>query len=110
MNTFPLILGLLSVQLSKISAFEWIQITIKITVFGFSYLQCGQELGETLLNLSRAWEAADTSTSHAFAKQLPGLGESLTGNAKSGKNEIICNCCFRCILQILIQKPISISL
>ncbi|CAL2269661.1 unnamed protein product [Prunus armeniaca] len=72
--------------------------------------ECGRELGETLLNLSRAWEAADTSTSHALARQLPGLEESLTGNAKSGKNEIICNCCFRCILQILIQKPISISL
>ncbi|ONI05043.1 hypothetical protein PRUPE_6G353000 [Prunus persica] len=45
--------------------------------------ECGQELGETLLNLSRAWEAADTSTSHALARQLPGLEESLTGNAKS---------------------------
>lgn len=45
--------------------------------------ECGRELGETLLNLSRAWEAADTSTSHALARQLPGLEESLTGNAKS---------------------------
>ncbi|TQD84849.1 hypothetical protein C1H46_029569 [Malus baccata] len=34
--------------------------------------ECGQELGETLLNLSRAWEQADTSTSHALASKLPG--------------------------------------
>ncbi|XP_059436389.1 uncharacterized protein LOC132169363 [Corylus avellana] len=43
----------------------------------------GKELGETLLNLSRAWEVADTSTSHSLASKLPGLEESLTENAKS---------------------------
>ncbi|OMO96049.1 Exosome complex component CSL4 [Corchorus olitorius] len=45
--------------------------------------QCGLELGETLLNLSRAWELADTSTSHKLASKLPTLGSSLTGSAKS---------------------------
>nr|POE83306.1 hypothetical protein CFP56_39873 [Quercus suber] len=45
--------------------------------------ECGQVLGDTLLNLSRAWELADTSTSHSLASKLPGLEESLTDNAKS---------------------------
>ncbi|GMY20389.1 Ammonium transporter [Fagus crenata] len=45
--------------------------------------ECGQELGETLLNLSRAWELGDTSTSHSLASKLPGLEDSLTDNAKS---------------------------
>lgn len=45
--------------------------------------ECGQELGETLLNLARAWELADTSASAALAKNLPVLENSLTGNAKS---------------------------
>ncbi|KAF4376299.1 hypothetical protein F8388_026099 [Cannabis sativa] len=47
--------------------------------------ECGLELGETLLNLSRAWEKADTSTSHSLVSKLPKLEESLTNNAKSGK-------------------------
>ncbi|KAM6577175.1 hypothetical protein CsatB_029012 [Cannabis sativa] len=45
--------------------------------------ECGLELGETLLNLSRAWEKADTSTSHSLISKLPKLEESLTNNAKS---------------------------
>ncbi|CAH8355765.1 unnamed protein product [Eruca vesicaria subsp. sativa] len=45
--------------------------------------ECGQELGETLLNLSRAWEQADTSTSRTLVKKLPELETSLTGGAKS---------------------------
>lgn len=45
--------------------------------------ECGHELGETLLNLARAWELADTSTSAALAKKLPLLESSLTGSAKS---------------------------
>lgn len=45
--------------------------------------ECGLELGETLLNLSRAWEQADSSTSHTLASKLPSLESSLTGNAKS---------------------------
>uniref|UniRef100_A0A1J3HID1 LOW protein: ammonium transporter 1-like protein n=2 Tax=Noccaea caerulescens TaxID=107243 RepID=A0A1J3HID1_NOCCA len=45
--------------------------------------ECGQELGETLLNLSRAWEQADTSTSRSLVKKLPELDSSLTGGAKS---------------------------
>ncbi|EOA17082.1 hypothetical protein CARUB_v10005331mg [Capsella rubella] len=45
--------------------------------------ECGQELGETLLNLSRAWEQADTSTSRSLVEKLPELENSLTGGAKS---------------------------
>nr|XP_018483884.1 PREDICTED: uncharacterized protein LOC108854743 [Raphanus sativus] len=45
--------------------------------------ECGQELGETLLNLSRAWEQADTSTSRTLVKKLPQLETSLTDGAKS---------------------------
>ncbi|RDX64860.1 hypothetical protein CR513_56527 [Mucuna pruriens] len=45
--------------------------------------ECGQELGETLLNLSRAWELADTSTSHSLVKKLPSFEANLTGSAKS---------------------------
>ncbi|KAJ6854769.1 hypothetical protein NC651_039662 [Populus alba x Populus x berolinensis] len=45
--------------------------------------ECGKELGEILLNLSRAWELADTSTSRALASKLPVLESSLTNNAKS---------------------------
>ncbi|KAL6132475.1 hypothetical protein ACLB2K_064718 [Fragaria x ananassa] len=51
--------------------------------------ECGQELGETLLNLSRAWEVADTSTSHSLASKIPDLEVSLTDNAKSGNNRLI---------------------
>ncbi|QCE07477.1 uncharacterized protein LOC114191042 [Vigna unguiculata] len=45
--------------------------------------ECGQELGETLLNLSRAWELADTSTSHSLVKKIPLIEAKLTGSAKS---------------------------
>ncbi|ESR56513.1 hypothetical protein CICLE_v10021307mg [Citrus x clementina] len=45
--------------------------------------ECGQELGELLLNLTRAWEQADSSTSHSLVKKLPALESSLTDNAKS---------------------------
>ncbi|XP_024970644.1 uncharacterized protein LOC112509756 [Cynara cardunculus var. scolymus] len=45
--------------------------------------QCGEELGTTLLNISRAWESADTSTSTALVNNLPSLVNSLTGNRKS---------------------------
>ncbi|XP_042508057.1 uncharacterized protein LOC122084080 isoform X1 [Macadamia integrifolia] len=45
--------------------------------------ECGQELGETLLNLSRAWELADTSTSCSIVSKFPSLETSLTNNAKS---------------------------
>ncbi|KAI3757281.1 hypothetical protein L6452_04815 [Arctium lappa] len=45
--------------------------------------QCGQELGMTLLNISRAWESADTSTSTALVNNIPPLVNSLTGNNKS---------------------------
>ncbi|XVF30968.1 hypothetical protein REPUB_Repub16aG0105000 [Reevesia pubescens] len=45
--------------------------------------ECGVELGETLLNLSRAWEQADISTSYTLASKLPLLVNSLTDRAKS---------------------------
>ncbi|MCL7047325.1 hypothetical protein MKW94_022530 [Papaver nudicaule] len=45
--------------------------------------ECGQDMGEALLNLSRAWEAADTSTSSDIARKLPALASLLTTNAKS---------------------------
>lgn len=45
--------------------------------------ECGQELGELLLNLSRAWEQADTSTSNSITGQIPSLESSLTSNIKS---------------------------
>ncbi|KAI3783595.1 hypothetical protein L1987_42679 [Smallanthus sonchifolius] len=45
--------------------------------------QCGQELGMTLLNISRAWESADTLTSTALVNNLPPLVNSLTSNNKS---------------------------
>ncbi|GLT75026.1 hypothetical protein SLA2020_467810 [Shorea laevis] len=45
--------------------------------------ECGQELGEILLDLSRAWELADTSTSRTLARKLPLLGGSLPDSAKS---------------------------
>ncbi|PNX71501.1 ammonium transporter, partial [Trifolium pratense] len=44
---------------------------------------CGKELGEILLNLSRAWELADTSTSRSLAAKLPLIEANLTGTAKS---------------------------
>ncbi|KAH9728150.1 hypothetical protein KPL70_008915 [Citrus sinensis] len=52
--------------------------------------ECGRELGELLLNLTRAWEQADSSTSHSLVKKLPALESSLTDNAKSGKIKSIC--------------------
>ncbi|KAL5068554.1 hypothetical protein RYX36_019441 [Vicia faba] len=45
--------------------------------------ECGKELGETLLNLSRAWELADTSSSRSLVAKLPLIEASLTGTAKS---------------------------
>lgn len=49
-------------------------------------LQCGKEVGELLLNLSRAWELADTRTSNSIATQLPSIESYLMGNVKSGKD------------------------
>ncbi|CAL1382745.1 unnamed protein product [Linum trigynum] len=45
--------------------------------------ECGQELGELLLNLSRAWEQGDTSTSRTLASKFPFMESNLTGKAKS---------------------------
>lgn len=45
--------------------------------------ECGKELGETLLNLSRAWETADTSSSRFLVAKLPLMEANLTGTAKS---------------------------
>ncbi|KAK2988622.1 hypothetical protein RJ640_026437, partial [Escallonia rubra] len=51
--------------------------------------ECGQELGETLLNIARAWEQADTSTSSTLVSMLPLLFGSLRDDHKSGK-PLIC--------------------
>jgi len=48
--------------------------------------ECGQEVGDLLLNLAKAWELADTSTSNNLAKQLPSMEPYLTRSAKSGMN------------------------
>ncbi|XP_057735033.1 uncharacterized protein LOC130950529 [Arachis stenosperma] len=45
--------------------------------------QCGQELGEILLNITRAWERGDTSASCSLLTKLPSMEENLTGSAKS---------------------------
>lgn len=45
--------------------------------------ECGQEVGDLLLNLAKAWELADTSTSNSIAKQLPLMEPYLTRSAKS---------------------------
>nr|CAD1830866.1 unnamed protein product [Ananas comosus var. bracteatus] len=42
--------------------------------------ECGKEVGELLLNLSRAWELADTRTSNSIATQLPSIESYLMGN------------------------------
>ncbi|CAN6239066.1 unnamed protein product [Urochloa humidicola] len=45
--------------------------------------ECGQEVGDLLLNLAKAWELADTSTSNNLVKQLPSMEPYLTRSAKS---------------------------
>ncbi|XP_042433506.1 uncharacterized protein LOC122019928 [Zingiber officinale] len=45
--------------------------------------ECGEELGNLLLNISRAWEQADTSTSNRLARQLPSMDRLLTEEAKA---------------------------
>ncbi|CAM8939430.1 unnamed protein product [Rhodiola kirilowii] len=45
--------------------------------------ECGQELGNLLLNLSKAWESADTATSSNLIRRLPSLEGSLTDAAKT---------------------------
>lgn len=63
--------------------------------------QCGEEAGETLLNISRAWENAETSVSAALVSKLPQLVGSLTSNNKSGKFAVIpralCHIFFFCL-------------
>ncbi|RRT75090.1 hypothetical protein B296_00027687, partial [Ensete ventricosum] len=44
---------------------------------------CGEVVGELLLNLSRAWEQADTSTSNSLARQLPSMESFLTKNVQA---------------------------
>ncbi|CAA0841117.1 Unknown protein [Striga hermonthica] len=48
--------------------------------------ECGEELGETLLNISRAWELAEASTSAKLMSKLPLLVGLLPNNNKSGKH------------------------
>ncbi|XP_051119950.1 uncharacterized protein LOC127243818 isoform X1 [Andrographis paniculata] len=45
--------------------------------------ECGEELGQTLLNITRAWELADASTSANLMSKLPVLVTSLTSSNKS---------------------------
>ncbi|KAM0891617.1 hypothetical protein ACQ4PT_026293 [Festuca glaucescens] len=45
--------------------------------------ECGQEVGDLLLDLAKAWEMADTSASNNLAKQLPSMAPYLTASAKS---------------------------
>ncbi|KAM7526669.1 hypothetical protein LguiA_016571 [Lonicera macranthoides] len=45
--------------------------------------ECGQELGDTLLDIARAWERADTSTSTALVSRLSSLVDSSTDYNKS---------------------------
>ncbi|GAB2211717.1 hypothetical protein Droror1_Dr00025050 [Drosera rotundifolia] len=45
--------------------------------------ECGQELGQTLMDLSQAWFSADTSTSHSLARKLPSLASSLADSERS---------------------------
>lgn len=44
--------------------------------------ECGQEVGEFLINLSRAWEQADTLTSNRVTAGLPSLHRYLTSEIK----------------------------
>ncbi|CAN6476695.1 unnamed protein product [Victoria cruziana] len=46
-------------------------------------LDCGQELGEMLVNLSRAWELADATTSSNIVSKLPSLQSLLTDSVKA---------------------------
>lgn len=52
-------------------------------------LQCGEELGQMLLNLSKAWEQADSSTSGSIVSNFPLLGETLSDSVKAGKSKVI---------------------
>ncbi|XP_073130990.1 uncharacterized protein [Henckelia pumila] len=45
--------------------------------------ECGEQMGQTLLDISRAWERAETSTSAKLVSELPLLVGSLTGFNKS---------------------------
>ncbi|CAA2954100.1 ammonium transporter 1 member 2-like [Olea europaea subsp. europaea] len=45
--------------------------------------ECGEDLGQTLLNISRAWEVADTATSATLVSKLPLLVGTLTDSNKS---------------------------
>ena len=45
--------------------------------------ECGQEVGDLLLDLGKAWEMANTEASNNLAKQLPSMAPYLTASAKS---------------------------
>ncbi|CAI0433737.1 unnamed protein product [Linum tenue] len=51
------------------------------------YSQCGQELGELLLNLSRAWEQGDTSTS-PLGRRLVSAGRRFQSMGQYGQGEL----------------------
>ncbi|VAI62910.1 unnamed protein product [Triticum turgidum subsp. durum] len=43
--------------------------------------ECGQEVGDLLLDLGKAWEMANTEASNNLAKQLPSMAPYLTASA-----------------------------
>jgi hypothetical protein len=61
---------------------------VPIVVCFFAERQCGQEVGDLMLDLAKAWEMADTSASNNLAKQLPTMAPYLTASAKSGTDLI----------------------
>lgn len=65
-------------------------------------------MGETLLNLSRAWELADTSSSSTLVSKFPSLVGSLTDNAKTGKYSCPCSLVFYFLILEFLLKPIFI--
>lgn len=63
-----------------------------------------------MLNLSRAWEQADTSSSSTLVSKLPSLEGSLTDNAKTGKNSCRYSLVFTFPFLVFLLKPIFILL
>ncbi|KZV44529.1 hypothetical protein F511_24946 [Dorcoceras hygrometricum] len=50
--------------------------------------ECGEDMGETLLDISRAWELAETSTSAKLVSKLPLLLGSISSFNKQGKSTL----------------------
>lgn len=69
--------------------FRFLLCNFNLLHFELIGLQCGEELGQMLLNLSKAWEQADSSTSGSIVGKFPLLGESLSDSVKAGKSKVI---------------------